>query len=213
MFRICSILAALCLAAPASADITGRARVIDGDTIEVAGTRIRLHGIDAPEIGQPCRVDGGGSLDCGRWARDGVARLFGRARTDCVPIELDQYGRTVAKCYVGGTDMNARIVAEGLAFAYRRYSMDYDLTEKQAAVAGVGLWAMSVEAPAEYRQPEPQAAPGDCTIKGNISDSGQIYHTPRNRDYERTRIDTSRGERWFCSEAEARAAGWRPARN
>jgi hypothetical protein len=57
------------------------------------------------------------------------------------------------------------------------------------------------------------ASSGSCDIKGNISESGErIYHLPNNRYYDVTGIDESRGERWFCSEAEARAAGWRPAK-
>ncbi|WP_444429667.1 sunset domain-containing protein [Rhodobacter capsulatus] len=55
-----------------------------------------------------------------------------------------------------------------------------------------------------------QTPPGACRIKGNISKKGQIFHLPGSRDYDRTRIDETRGERWFCTEAEARAAGWRP---
>ena len=60
--------------------------------------------------------------------------------------------------------------------------------------------------------PAPQSAPGGCAIKGNISGNGRIYHLPGSRSYEKTRIDTAKGERWFCSEGEARAAGWRAAR-
>ena len=214
MFRLCSILLLFCLAGPAAADVTGRVRVIDGDTIQVGDTRVRLHGVDAPEMGQPCQTDSGQTWDCGQWASDGVEALFGGRRAVCVPIELDRYGRTEAKCTVRGRDMGEVIVAEGYAFAFRRYSMDYDLTEKGAAVAGVGLWSMSLQAPAAYRNEATAPAPqGDCIIKGNISNSGRIYHMPHNADYARTRINEGRGERWFCTEAEARAAGWRPARN
>ena len=66
---------------------------------------------------------------------------------------------------------------------------------------------------AEQRRAAPDPAPpGDCAIKGNVSTSGRIYHVPGSRSYADTRIDTTRGERWFCSEAEARAAGWRAPR-
>lgn len=56
------------------------------------------------------------------------------------------------------------------------------------------------------------AAPGECRIKGNVGSSGRIYHVPGSSAYEKTRIDESKGERWFCTEQEARAAGWRPPR-
>ena len=97
--------------------------------------------------------------------------------------------------------------------------MDYDLAEKSAQVLGLGLWAGSMQEPSAYRadqrvpSPDIAAPDADCIIKGNISGSGQIYHKPHNRDYENTRIDETRGERWFCTEAAARAAGWRAARN
>ncbi len=222
MFRVCSFLL-LCLFTPlaAPAEIAGRVQVIDGDTFDIGGTRVRLHGIDAPEMGQPCTTDRGQTWDCGAWARTEARRLFQSRRAACALIDHDRYGRAVARCSVGGQDMGARLVAEGIAFAFRRYAMDYDLTEKQAAVAGVGLWSMTVEEPAAWRS-NPSggqasartAAPAaDCNIKGNISNSGRIYHMPHNEHYDRTRIDPARGERWFCSEAEARAAGWRPARN
>jgi hypothetical protein len=76
---------------------------------------------------------------------------------------------------------------------------------------GRGLWAGEVALPETFRHsPEPVA--GDCAIKGNISASGQIYHRPGQRDYDAVRIDSRKGERWFCTESEARAAGWRAAR-
>ena len=80
---------------------------------------------------------------------------------------------------------------------------------------GRGLWGFQVQAPAEYRSEqvaERNAPTTDCVIKGNISDSGKIYHVPGNQNYDRTGINTSTGERWFCTVTEAEAAGWRPAR-
>ena len=213
MLRICAILLLLLTPLPSVAEVAGRVQVIDGDTIDVGGARVRLYGIDAPEIGQPCRTDRGEVRDCGIWARDQVRRMYQGRRARCEPLDRDIYGRIVARCAVRGEDMGARIVGEGVAFAFRRYSMDYDLTEKQAAVAGVGLWSMTVQSPAAYRDRSGSEVTGDCVIKGNISDAGRIYHMPYNRDYGRTRINEARGERWFCTEAEARAAGWRPARN
>lgn len=192
----------------------GTVRVIDADTIDVGGTRVRLFGIDAPEMGQPCRADGR-RLDCGAWARDVVAEAFEGAYARCTTRDTDRYGRAVAQCTIDGRDMGQMIVASGLAWAYRRYSDIYDLDEKGAAVAQRGLWSVDIALPSDYRaaQVSRDTAPvNGCVIKGNISDNGRIYHMPEQEHYSRTRINPSNGERWFCSRAEAEAAGWRAAR-
>jgi endonuclease YncB( thermonuclease family) len=196
----------------------GHIRVIDGDTLDVGGVRVRLHGIDAPEANQRCETEQGVTWDCGAWvSREVRARYQGKAAM-CEALDNDRYGRVVARCKVDGQDMGAALVGDGLAFAYRRYSLDYDLIEKQAAVAEKGLWAMRVQEPAAFRRDggaATQAAPAasDCNIKGNISAKGErIYHRPGQEHYDRTRINTAQGERWFCSPAEAQAAGWRAAR-
>ena len=219
----CAVLFLLLAAAPAAADPAGRLRVIDGDTVTVGGETVRLFGIDAPEADQTCTSAAGDPWPCGAWAAAEVAARFEGSRVSCERLDTDRYGRTVARCREDGADIAESIVAAGLALAYRDYSWDYDLAEKSARVAGRGLWSGRFETPADWRaarreaepaaQTVPQTAAGDCAIKGNISAAGRIYHQPHNRDYAETRIDPSRGERWFCSPAEAEAAGWRPARN
>ncbi len=209
----------LCLASPVFADVEGIIRVIDGDTFDVSGQRVRIHGIDAPEVDQTCSDADGRVWPCGAFVKEEVSRRYQGAATNCEVIEQDRYGRRVAKCFVDGRDVGGSIVADGWAQAYREYSMDYDLAEKSAQVLGLGLWASTMQTPSAYRadQRAPTAAQAvpdaNCFIKGNISGSGQIYHMPHNRDYDNTRIDETRGERWFCNEAEAEAAGWRAARN
>ena len=198
------------------ADSRGRLTVIDGDTFDVAGITVRLFGVDAPELDQTCTNRDAAQWPCGLWVSDQVTELYGGQQADCMATDIDRYGREVARCAVGGADLGRALVAQGLATAYRDYSWDYDLEEKAAQVAGLGIWAGSMQAPAAFRadqQPPPQAAPGDCLIKGNISASGQIYHQPGQQNYDDTRIDEGRGERWFCTAAEAEAAGWRAARN
>jgi endonuclease YncB( thermonuclease family) len=202
-------------ASVAHAGPDGRISVVDGDTIRVGGETVRLFGIDAPEVDQACRRPDGEVWRCGDWARSQVRRLYDGRRAACEPIDTDRYGRIVARCSVDGRDMGATLVANGFARAYTRYSDLYLETEKAAVVAGRGIFGPDMAAPESFRatgRQAPQAPPGSCVIKGNISSNGRIYHVPGQENYTDTRIDTSRGERWFCSEGEARAAGWRRAR-
>ncbi|APE42869.1 nuclease [Sulfitobacter alexandrii] len=218
MLRICSwFVLALGLAGAALADsIDGTLRVVDGDTVDVAGVRVRLHGIDAPERDQPCTTLSGQNWACGDWVTRRVHDLFDGRAARCTPLDVDRYGRTVARCTVGQRDMGQVLVQEGLAYAYRKYSMAYDLDEKAAVIADRGIHGFIMDSPARYRltRIEGRSAPDpDCRIKGNINADGvRIYHLPGQAFYERTGIRPEKGERWFCSEAQARASGWRPAR-
>ena len=203
------------MATPLRAEITGKLRVIDGDTIDVGEVRVRLHGIDAPERGQPCTTLAGQNWSCGDWATRQLRDGFEGQDARCVRQDTDRYGRVVARCFVGGRDIAQVAVQQGWAFAYRKYSMDYDLDEKAAFVADVGIHAFVMEAPSRYRltRIKGRVAPDpECQIKGNISANGaRIYHLPGQEFYQRTVIRPEQGERWFCSEAQARASGWRRA--
>jgi endonuclease YncB( thermonuclease family) len=217
-FRLYFLVVVLALAgagAAAAQSISGPVRVIDADTLDVGGTRVRLHGIDAQEIGQMCELADGRRWACGAWASARVRSMFQGAWAVCERRDTDHYGRAVARCRVDGADIGARLVREGLAEAYRRYSLDYVDAEKAAFFAGRGIWRGRVEAPEAYRSgladPAPRQAGRGCAIKGNISANGRIYHLPGQHDYAATRISPRQGERWFCTVAEARAAGWRPA--
>ncbi|MEN9411299.1 MAG: hypothetical protein RL216_3273 [Pseudomonadota bacterium] len=212
------VLAAFALCLPAlAATVEGRARAVDGDTLEVAGQKVRLFGVDAPELDQGCER-GGRRWACGQAAREELAAIIGRKRLVCVVQDIDRYGRSVAVCEAGGEDVGALMVRRGMALAYRRYSGRYVNAEAAAQAEGVGIWTSAYVQPEAYRQAERaavggQAAPDPgCVIKGNIGGTGgRIYHLPGQADYEATRINEKKGERWFCSEAEARAAGFRRA--
>jgi len=107
----------LCLlATPALADVTGTATVIDGDTIEVRGQRIRLHGIDAPESRQLCRLDGK-PWPCGRDAANALADKIARRPVTCEDLGRDRYKRIIARCTVAGEDLGQWMVANDLALA------------------------------------------------------------------------------------------------
>jgi endonuclease YncB( thermonuclease family) len=214
------LLVVLVLAAPvaapiASEQLVGVASVIDGDTIEIHGTRIRLYGIDAPESTQLCQRQDRTRWRCGQQAALALQDHIGRSTVTCVKRDTDRYGRVVGQCTVGGADINAWLAANGWAVAYRHYAMDYVDEEQAARAAGIGIWSGAFVMPWDWRRGQrletTMAAPADgCRIKANINRRGErIYHIPGGRDYDRTRIDESTGERWFCTEAEARAAGWR----
>ena len=151
-------------------------------------------------------------------------------------------GRSVAICKLvsgaGDTadeDLNAWLVEKGQAVAYRRYSKLYVGLEEAAQRDGKGMWSGSFEDPQQWRKEHPRgkapsapprlgsgavavaaAAPDlleECTIKGNISKAGKLYHVSGGKYYDSVRIDAAAGERFFCSVAEAEAAGWRAAKS
>ena len=115
--------------------IVGVASVIDGDTIEIHGQRIRLYGIDAPESSQICRRRSGEAWRCGQRASFALADRIGRATIHCRPRDQDRYGRIVAVCFKGGENLNSWMVLNGWAVAYRRYSVDYVADEQAAQTA------------------------------------------------------------------------------
>lgn len=207
--------AVLCvLASQAIGEVKGRFEVVDGDTFRVGRETVRLFGLDAPESDQTCQTEQRVDWACGAWVTEQVQARYDGQWAVCAPLGSDRYDRVIARCEVRGQDVGEVLVSEGLAFAYRRYSMIYDVTEKQAAVNDRGLHGSRVQNPAAFRTARVRGrVPPDpnCKIKGNISASGFIFHVPGQRDYERTGINPNRGERWFCSEQDARDAGWRKA--
>lgn len=139
-------------AALGASTIVGAAIVVDGDTIDVAGTRIRLHGIDAPEDSQTCRRASGVTWDCGRESAQALARHIGRSTVRCEAKGRDRYGRTVAVCYQGGGDINQWMVAHGWAVAFRQYAFTYVSAEENARKARLGLWSGTFEMPWDWRR-------------------------------------------------------------
>jgi endonuclease YncB( thermonuclease family) len=219
MLRTLMIAAALALVAVSTtlAATSGPARVIDGDTIDISGQRIRLHGIDTPEAKQTCQRQGVTWL-CGAAATKALRNLIGGEKVTCIQRDKDRYGRIVAVCHANGVNLNAAMVLSGMALAYRRYSDDYTGHEASAKAAARGLWAGQFVAPWEWRRGMRLVSEGTandaegCRIKGNIGSKGdRIYHMPGSRSYDGTVITASKGERWFCSEEGAKAAGWRRA--
>jgi endonuclease YncB( thermonuclease family) len=207
--------------------LVGRASVIDGDTIEIHGERIRFNGVDAPESSQLCKNGRGTDYHCGAQSANALADfLAASSPTRCEFVERDQYGRYVGNCSrTDGESVQRWLVRGGYAMDWPRYSRGAFAKEQSAAKSeGVGIWQGEFQPPWEWRaaQREPtvpstvplmtSSAGGGCDIKGNISSKGErIYHVPGQEHYARTKISRSKGEKWFCNEDEARAAGWRRA--
>lgn len=201
---------------PRAVAIRGTARVIDGDTIDISGTRIRLEGIDAPELAQVCaRRFFLGSWKCGVAAARALGRLVEGSEVACESRGNDKYGRMIGVCHADGADISARMVRDGHAWAFVKYSASYVEVEREARAARRGIFATENTPAWEFRASHwagaEGTAPRGCAIKGNSTRHGQIYHMPWSPWYKRVSIDTARGDRWFCSESEAIAAGWRPA--
>jgi endonuclease YncB( thermonuclease family) len=220
---------------PAGNTIIGRATVIDGDTIEIHSQRIRLNGIDAPESAQFCKDEKGEEYHpCGRHSSNFLAKLLAESSpTRCETMGRDQYRRLIGNCFrADGQDVATAIVRAGYAMDWPRHSGGARASEQEEAkTKKLGLWAYQFEPPWEYRAryriqeqqaqepskilpPIKKPSSKNCRIKGNISVSTgeRIYHVPGQKYYDETVISVWKGEQWFCSEAEARAAGWRKAR-
>lgn len=200
---------------PRAASIVGRAVVIDGDTLQISGVKIRLEGIDAPELAQSCGRRWFGTWDCGEAAAKALKSLVKERSITCHSKGQDKYGRTLGICFADKTDINAELVRTGLAWAFVKYSATYVEEETRARAAEAGIWQGEAEPAWIFRQNRwhtaEQTAPEGCAIKGNVSGNGRVYHLPWSPWYGRVTVNAERGERWFCSEAEARQAGWRPA--
>jgi len=218
-------LACSAIAMPASAStvVSGPAEVVDGDSLSVSGLSVRLFGIDALEGRQTC-VRRDQTWACGEQAATQLRALIGGSTVRCEGFGNDDYGRMLAICHAGSIELNRAMVATGWAMAFRKYSTLYVGEEEQAKGSRLGIWDSTFVSPDEYRSasqakvPERFTAPRavrvppapnftGCVIKGNRNRKGQwIYHLPGMPYY-----DVTRPEEIFCTEAEARAAGYRRA--
>ena len=131
--------------------LTGIPRITDGDTIRIGNTRIRLHGIDAPETKQTC-IANGKVWRCGWEATNALANIVGKHWVTCSKQDVDRYGRVVAVCRAGQIELGAWMVGNGWAVAYRRYSMDYVIDEEQARKASRGIWRGEFMMPWDWRR-------------------------------------------------------------
>ncbi|MBN2086340.1 MAG: thermonuclease family protein [Anaerolineales bacterium] len=212
-------------ATPGSACIPASARreeavvtgITDGDSIEVevggVAFRVRYIGMDAPEMnGEPL----------GQESRAANAAFVDGKRIVMIRdlSEADRYGRLLRHVFADGIFVNRELVREGLARAGHyppdlSCYEDFRAAEEEARTAGRGIWGL-LGSPTYFTHEWGSCVdgcvtpPAGCVIKGNINRKGEkIYHVPGGKYYEQTVIEPEKGERWFCSEAEAAAAGWR----
>lgn len=132
--------------------IAGQAVVIDGDTLEIGGQRIRLVEIDAPESAQTCQLRSGRDWPCGRRAAFALADHIGRSHVACTFSGNDRYGRVLARCTSGGADLGAWLIRQGWALPYYGRSSEYLRAAQLAESDGVGIWAGTFEAPQKWRR-------------------------------------------------------------
>lgn len=217
---VCCVFSAVAMADAST--ISGKvSNVHDADSITLSGTQIRLQGIDAPELSQDCIDREELEYPCGKFAASLLREMILGKTVRCEISGIDSYQRSLATCYRGGVNINQYLVAQGWATAYKKYDRRYIDMERLAKRNKKGLWQGSFVSPEEFRaarwsEVEENTAQQrvGCTIKGNINSKGdRIYHVQGvSNNYARTRINEQRGEKWFCSEAEAKAAGWRAPR-
>jgi endonuclease YncB( thermonuclease family) len=145
---------------PLLGDVAGPASVVDGDTIEIAGERIRLYGIDAPEVDQMCHTRRGKPYPCGAIAIEVLAKLIAGQPLACSDATRDSAGRLVAVCRVGRIDIGEQMVIAGWALAARHESGAYVRAERAARSVPDGMWKGRFEAPWDWRTSRREAPHG-----------------------------------------------------
>lgn len=152
VFLLVAFVALLSVKSAGAQAIAGTARPVDGDTLELAGQRIRLWGIDAPERVQMC--EGAlGVYECGRDASAVLAAILRGQNAVCEPRDRDRYGRVVAICSTEAGDIGAAMVRQGWATDYRRYSQGrYAVEQSKAKAEGLGMWSGWFDMPEDWRR-------------------------------------------------------------
>ncbi len=219
----------------AAQEVRAVPQIVDADTIYAGDVKIRLSGIDAPEMDQLCLDGRGKNWNCGIEAKNQLSHFSNGRSWVCHLTGVDRYGRSLGSCTIEGQDVSSWLVRNGWALAFKRYSLAYVSDEDYAREQRHGLWSGAFIAPWDWRHrgtqtvilgavdvstgaqrqlisPGLAAAPpaSSCVIKGNLSRHDQcIYHLPGGQFYDRLNMETHASRRWFCSEAEAQAAGCR----
>ena len=140
--------------------VSGKAKVIDGDTIRIDMKKIRLFGIDAPEKKQQCRRSSlsisfltfGKDYPCGQISADRLRKKINDKLVICKYSSKDRYKRFIAECFLNKTNINAWMVQTGHAVAYKKYSKKFVAQEIFAKKEKLGLWSGTFEMPWNWRK-------------------------------------------------------------
>ncbi len=196
-----------------NSELRGRASAVSGSVLRVKSNAVRLAGIEAPDPAQPCFKANGKRWSCADAATHALSRLVRGRKIACELSNPDKGLISLAHCRVGDIDIAAELVKEGHVFASEGYFRTYGSEEEAARAAKLGLWQGQNERPSIWRarvwDEAKRSAPDGCPIKGFVRSQSRIYAMPWSEDYDQRNIKTVKGERWFCSEDEARAAGFR----
>ncbi len=205
-------------------------KVVDGDTLDVLiegkVERLRLIGINTPETVDPRKTVECFGVEASNKAKSLLTGKKIYLEKDTSQGERDKYNRLLRYVFLeDGTNFNLLMIREGYAYEYTYdvpylYQTEFKNTQKEASIRKVGLWGTVCEKSTtedELKNPLPtqiNTAHNTCTIKGNINTNGdKIYHMIGCDSYEKTDVDESREEKWFCTEEDALASGWRRALN
>lgn len=196
--------------------LEGRATALSGEMIRLQGRLLHLSGIEAPDQLQTCQRASRQPWKCGEAALAALEKLTRSKSFRCVTQGgPDLIGRTEASCTVDGRDVAGELVKEGHVFSSATYFGGYASLEAAARRAGSGVWAGEAERPADFRAKlwasAKASAPDGCPVKGRLSSGRKTYFMPWSQGYAEATVRTSRGDRWFCDEAEARNAGFKAA--
>jgi|TARA_B110000438_G_C15707941_1_gene604029 endonuclease YncB( thermonuclease family) len=126
-------------------------KIIDGDTINIDGEKIRFFGIDAPELEQECKKKGK-LIKCGLLAKKVLEDIIADNKPLCIKKGKDRYERTIAECFINDISLSKYLVLNGYAFVYKKYSKQYVYHEKRAKILKKGLWSMKFEFPWKFRK-------------------------------------------------------------
>jgi endonuclease YncB( thermonuclease family) len=195
--------------------LQGRAYATGPDSLRIGNTVVKLSGVEAPEAEQRCGT-GARVWRCGATAEAALARLVSGRTIACSTSGEDSAGRTLGRCSYGDKDVAAELVRQGYVFADGTFLARYGSQEREARAAKAGIWsAGDVERPAAFRakiwEEAKRRAPEGCPIKGQVTGAARTYVLPWSPEYGRLQVQKTRGERWFCSEQEAVAAGFKAA--
>ena len=133
-------------------EIEGYADIVDGDTIKILKKKIRLSGIDAPEIEQLCTDKNLNEWYCGKESKIALKDYIKNKIIKCISYKKDRYKRIIGECYLGRQNIQEWMVKNGWAIAYRKYSKKYINAEKFAKKNNLGIWQGKFIEPYKWRQ-------------------------------------------------------------